>query len=941
MSYITQIKPKMHLKYSEGKAFKEFSAICFQQHKERHPQAKINVTAFNKVSSDKWKDMTQNQKKMFFTRIQNDEQKTPCKSTKLEKKTRPTRSSMANGISRDYALKLIEEDRDEDSGEEENNAFQSKNSDDCMARKRRSAALAVGSMTEPTLKAKMRRKQNKIHWQPTGTSKSTEEIDGKNKAAISTGDTKSTPEMQSKHEDTENSNDIAIKRVKDSLEKSRAITNRKLRTKKGSLKQTPDSKKRKLHNACEDCQMYSEIIRILARHLKAPNDSGKEIHSSDCDVCDYCRTTFIKFATHQKTKHESQWDILNHRKYGFPGKHKRKILTRFLQNINSDPSKRRFEALKIRTMKKIEFIKSRPTKHQSNEPINKSRDRSVTTEKGLSDDLNKLLNHLIISLQERDRDQIFYEPVTEDIAPGYFNMINEPMDLKTMSKKIHSSEYQTLEDFRSDFVLICKNAMAYNAYQSPIYMKASRFKKIGIDLMSDESVQYFNEKLSKVPNEKSVKKVLDRNQSPTLIGTDSLNSSKANKNANELKTTEKEMDSTLMTDAENQTPFNKLLLHLMSLLIAKDEDKIFAKPVTEEIAPGYFDLIKHPMDFSTMIKNVKNLKYSSYQDFISDFNQICRNAHLYNVSNSFFYKKASELKKFGDRILSKRSIRTLKEDLPYILDIPDQQLGFSVLSPPKELNAEIKTPISSKKNPSKQNSCSESKESNSMHENEPEELSEYEKLRLRNIAMRKQMMADVIQESIDVSQSIGSKKKKLLCMQCDYITDSSYKLEGHVNSIHENKTPYKCDECEYETAFEMNLSRHVKFEHFDRLFKCESCSMVTPSKIKLRIHADICARDNSQNSEDGNQNISTQASSIYDEILDANLPLNDEVCETENAISQASSTNDEMLNSNLPLNDEKVCKTQYDTQNFIAENDRNSEDNVKSILADWIDDMIA
>merc|ERR1719430_1121129 len=173
------------------------------------------------------------------------------------------------------------------------------------------------------------------------------------------------------------------------------------------------------------------------------------------------------------------------------------------------------------------------------------------------------------------------------------------------------------------------------------------------------------------------------------------------------------------------------------------------------------------------------------------------------------------------------------------------------------------------------------------------------------------MMADVIQESVDVSQSMGSKKKKLLCMQCDYITDSTYKLEGHVNSIHENKTPYKCDECEYETAFEMNLSRHVKFEHFDRLFKCESCSMVTPSKIKLRIHADICAGDNSQNSEDGNQNISTHASSIYDEILNANLPLHDEACKAENA-----------------------------TQNYIAENDRNSADNVKSILADWIDDMI-
>lgn len=40
---------------------------------------------------------------------------------------------------------------------------------------------------------------------------------------------------------------------------------------------------------------------------------------------------------------------------------------------------------------------------------------------------------------------MFEEPVTEDIAPGYTEIIDTPMDYLTIERKIEKSEYTTKE----------------------------------------------------------------------------------------------------------------------------------------------------------------------------------------------------------------------------------------------------------------------------------------------------------------------------------------------------------------------------------------------------------------------------------------------------------------------------------------------------------------
>ncbi|XP_008806233.2 LOW QUALITY PROTEIN: transcription initiation factor TFIID subunit 1 [Phoenix dactylifera] len=57
---------------------------------------------------------------------------------------------------------------------------------------------------------------------------------------------------------------------------------------------------------------------------------------------------------------------------------------------------------------------------------------------------------------------------------------------------------------------------------------------------------------------------------------------------------------------------------------------LFLKPVTKKEAPDYLDIIKRPMDLSTIREKVRNMEYKSREDFRHDVWQIAYNAHKYN-----------------------------------------------------------------------------------------------------------------------------------------------------------------------------------------------------------------------------------------------------------------------------------------------------------------------
>ncbi|EDV19877.1 uncharacterized protein TRIADDRAFT_61654 [Trichoplax adhaerens] len=71
--------------------------------------------------------------------------------------------------------------------------------------------------------------------------------------------------------------------------------------------------------------------------------------------------------------------------------------------------------------------------------------------------------HKIIEVFKKHEDSWpFMEPVTEDIAPGYFEVIEQPMDIETIEKKLEKRTYKKSEEFISDMRLIFANCIEYN-----------------------------------------------------------------------------------------------------------------------------------------------------------------------------------------------------------------------------------------------------------------------------------------------------------------------------------------------------------------------------------------------------------------------------------------------------------------------------------------------
>ena len=78
--------------------------------------------------------------------------------------------------------------------------------------------------------------------------------------------------------------------------------------------------------------------------------------------------------------------------------------------------------------------------------------------------LYTFLYQLHALVQLADVNLFFARPVTEQIAPGYSKVIDEPMDFGTMHQRL--TEYATLHDYLCDLSLVFYNAMIFNQSES-------------------------------------------------------------------------------------------------------------------------------------------------------------------------------------------------------------------------------------------------------------------------------------------------------------------------------------------------------------------------------------------------------------------------------------------------------------------------------------------
>ncbi|CAG9861712.1 unnamed protein product [Phyllotreta striolata] len=86
-------------------------------------------------------------------------------------------------------------------------------------------------------------------------------------------------------------------------------------------------------------------------------------------------------------------------------------------------------------------------------------------------------------------------------------------------------------------------------------------------------------------------------------------------------------------------------------------------------------------------------------------------------------------------------------------------------------------------------------------------------------------------------------KLHLRCPHCPHITNKSYALSKHINTMHTKAIWYHCETCSYRSTDKSSLRRHVRKNHEahpdkerDNLYQCGICAAIIASKPNFNRH---------------------------------------------------------------------------------------------------------
>lgn len=116
---------------------------------------------------------------------------------------------------------------------------------------------------------------------------------------------------------------------------------------------------------------------------------------------------------------------------------------------------------------------------------------------------------------------------------------------------------------------------------------------------------------------------------------------------------------------------------ILDKLQKKDIYGVYAEPVDPEELPDYHDMIKHPMDFSTVRKKLANGSYSTLEQFEGDVFLICSNAMQYNTPDTIYHKQARCIQELGRKKFLKLRIdfeRSEKDKVKIDLEQSEKEL---------------------------------------------------------------------------------------------------------------------------------------------------------------------------------------------------------------------------------------------------------------------------
>jgi len=259
-------------------------------------------------------------------------------------------------------------------------------------------------------------------------------------------------------------------------------------------------------------------------------------------------------------------------------------------------------------------------------------DEEISSKEILIEQQIKYCLQVLSKLKRNSNASPFLEPVDPvklDI-PDYPLKIKHPMDLSTIKKKLDSKMYVNAEDFDSDMKLMFNNCYVYNPSGTVVHNMGKSLESVYNELMSSMPEEMIKKrKKMEVP-------VVERSKQP-----------KRNIKPIEIMKTE---DYEFCVEVLNDLVKPKY----------KACNWPFLEPVDGSLVPGYYSVIKEPMDLQTMRNKLDQRKYNNIEEFVGDLKLVVENCKKFNALGTDVYICGQEFERVINSHIQKISPQDVK-----------------------------------------------------------------------------------------------------------------------------------------------------------------------------------------------------------------------------------------------------------------------------------------
>ncbi|XP_018417975.1 PREDICTED: protein polybromo-1 [Nanorana parkeri] len=246
--------------------------------------------------------------------------------------------------------------------------------------------------------------------------------------------------------------------------------------------------------------------------------------------------------------------------------------------------------------------------------------------------------------------ELFQKVPSKMHYPDYYAIIKDPIDLKTVSQRIQSGYYKSVNAMAKDIDLLAKNAKTYNEPGSQVFKDANNIKKLFA--MKKSEVDYTESSKSSLRSRNKRPAQGDRLSAITMALQYGSETAAAAATATAATSSSSIRYDEAESEGESVASFMDISNPLYQLYetvrsCRNNQGQLIAEPFfqlpSKKKYPDYYQQIKNPISLYQIRNKLKNQEFESLDHLEAELNLMFENAKRYNVPNSAIYKRVFKL----------------------------------------------------------------------------------------------------------------------------------------------------------------------------------------------------------------------------------------------------------------------------------------------------------